>query len=648
MKNLLVIGSGSREHAIMIKAMESNCQFERGYKLHGVGTTANPGIIELCEQSGGSYTVGSIVDPSFILSVCQKNSITLAVVGPEAPLEAAVVDTLKEHGIKVVGPTQKLAQIETSKSFTRDFLNRFLSEASPKYYIVENIKEATKAIKELKDAYVIKADGLAGGKGVLIAQEHLFNDEMAIEHCKELFKSSDKFVIEEKLVGQEFSLITLTDGKSFIHLSALQDHKRAYEGDTGPNTGGMGSYTDKGGSLPFLSEDELKKAKAYNELVVKKLSEIDGTLYQGVLYGGYMVCSDDIKIIEYNARFGDPEAINLMYLIKSDVIELFERIADGTLDQYELILNDQATVCTYVVPQNYPNLVKDKEQVEIGPISNDVMLCFGSIEKQGDFYYTQGSRTLALVASGPSISDARDKIVKSISQIKGKVRYRLDIGSHHLVQKRLEHMQSLRRPLKIAVLGSTNGTDLVPIVEAINAKHLKGEIAIILSDNKEAGILQKAKAYNLKHAVLKEKGLKRDQEICSYLEKEQIELIILIGYMRILKEEFCKRWENRIINVHPSLLPDFANTTDTNTHELAIKRFVETGNDITGCTVHLVTPQVDAGPILLQKECQIELNETPLTLKQKVQALEGEALCECITKAFSTRGDLSRFATQMS
>ena len=158
----------------------------------------------------------------------------------------------------------------------------------------------------------------------------------------------------------------------------------------------------------------------------------------------------------------------------------------------------------------------------------------------------------------------------------------------------------------------------------------------------------KSKSLQLKARCFKRERVKRDQEICSYLEKEQIELIILIGYMRILKEDFCKRWENRIINVHPSLLPDFANTTDTNTHELAIKRFVETGNDITGCTVHLVTPQVDAGPILLQKECQIELNETPHSLKQKVQALEGEALCECIAKAFSTRGDLSRFATQVS
>ncbi|MFA5670382.1 MAG: phosphoribosylamine--glycine ligase [Balneolaceae bacterium] len=646
MKNLLVIGSGSREHAIMIKAMESNCQFNRGYKLHGFGPTANPGIIELCEQSGGSYTIGSVTEPHLILLACKKANISLVVIGPEAPLEAAVVDTLKEHKIKVVGPIQKLAQIETSKSFTRDFLATFLSEASPKYYVVKNIEQATKVIKELKDAYVIKADGLSGGKGVLIAQEHLFNDEMAIAHCEKLFKDSPQFVIEEKLIGQEFSLITLTDGKSFIHLPALQDHKRAYEDDAGPNTGGMGSYTDIGGGLPFLSEAELEKAKSYNELVVKKLSEIDGVLYQGVLYGGYMVCSDDVKIIEYNARFGDPEAVNLMYLIESDVIELFERIANGTLDKYKLKLNNQATVCTYVVPNNYPNVSKNKERVEIGAIDNDVMLCFGSIEKQGDFYYSQNSRTLALVAGGPSISAARDKIVKSICQIKGKVRYRLDIGSPLLIQKRVSHMQYLRRPLKIAVLGSTNGTDLVPIIEAINKKQLNGEIAIVLSDNKESGILQKAKRYNLKHAVLKEKGLKRDQEICYYCEKEQVELIILIGFMRILKKEFCKKWKNRIINVHPSLLPDFANTTDTNTHELAIKRFIETGNNITGCTIHLVTPEIDGGPIILQKECHIEKDDTPISLKQKVQALEGVALCECIAKAFLTRGDLSRFATQ--
>ncbi len=645
MKNLLIIGSGAREHAMLMKVEQSNSEFNHNYNLYGIGPTANPGLIKLCAQNGGTYTVGSIVDAALILSVCKKYAITLAVIGPEAPLEVGVVDVLLKNNIAVVGPPKQLAQIETSKSFTRDFLATFLAEASPEYYVVTSLEEAIVAIKTLKEAYVIKTDGLAGGKGVLIAQEHLFTDEMAISHCQELFKHGKKFVIEEKLVGQEFSLMTLTDGKSFLHLPALQDHKRAYENDTGPNTGGMGSYTDKGGCLPFLSQEELEKAKIYNEIVIKELSEWGGVPYKGVLYGGYMVCATGVKVIEFNARFGDPEAINLMYLLESDIIDLFERIATGNLRGYKLRLKEQATVCTYVVPQNYPNVTNEKEVIEIGQIPADVMLCFGSLESQGNSYYALGSRTLALVTGGATIKEAREKIVKSICSIKGKIRYRRDIASEQLIQKRIEHLNYLRRPLRIAVLGSTKGSDLIPIINAINAKRINSEIVLVLSDKIEAPILQKAAKYNLKHAVLSEKGVKREQQIDDFCKREQVELIVLIGYMRILSAEFCKKWENRIINVHPSLLPDFANTMDTDTHSLAIKRFIETGNNITGCTVHLVTAQVDRGPILLQKKCQIETDETPVTLKQKVQALEGQALCECIASAFSTRGDLSRFVS---
>ena len=641
MKNLLIIGSGAREHAIALKFSQSNEQYNHKYKIYALGLTTNPGIKIICDNSGGSYNVGSITEGESVLALCKNFQITLVIVGPEATLETGVVDLLVENKIKVVGPNKKHALIETSKTFTRDFLFSFLEEACPKYYVITSIAEAQSALNSLKDSYVIKADGLAGGKGVLIAQEHLFSDNEALAYCEELLKQKGKFVIEEKLVGQEFSLISLTDGSSFVHLPALQDHKRAYDGDSGPNTGGMGSYTDKNHKLPFLTDEELNLAKSYNELVVKQLNELNNSPYIGVLYGGYMACAQGLKIIEFNARFGDPEAMNLMYLIESDVVELFERVANKTLSEYKLKLLNEATVCTYVVPADYPFPTKKSEKVELGEISDDVMLCYGSVENIEGTLYTKGSRTLAFVGGAETIGLARSKVVDSLKRVKGNIRYRLDIGSDELIQKRVEHMKQLRKPLRVAILGSTNGTNLIPILEAINKKVLNAEVSLILSDKENSGILKKAKENNIEAHCLKNKGSERDCEITLFCEKAAIELIVLIGYMRILGKEFCSRWENRIINVHPSLLPEFANTMDLETHRLAINRMKESGNNKSGCTVHLVTSAVDSGPIVLQRECEIEYDDTPESLKKRVQEQEALALIEAINKAYKTRGKLT-------
>lgn len=647
MKHLLILGSGAREHAIAIQLARSNERFRTGkkepYAIHAFGTNANPGIIDICERSGGSFRVGTITDPIEVVAACSAVGASLVIIGPEAPLETGTADALRAVGIGVVGPDKLLARIETSKSFTRSFLSSLIPEACPEYYVVESLEAAARCINTLKDSYVIKADGLAGGKGVLIAQEHLFSDAQALEHCAMLLSSKGlPFVIEQRLEGEEFSLMTVTDGTTCLHLPPLQDHKRAFEGDCGPNTGGMGCYTGENGNLPFLTSSELEIARRYNEQVVHELGRSCGAPYRGILYGGFMATASGVKIIEYNARFGDPEALNLMHLLKSDSIELFERVADGTLDSYHLEIEESPSVCIYVVPQAYPESTGVADPIEIGALAEEITLCLGSVEMRDGKLVTAGSRSLALVASAPTISEARKRIIANIKAIRGQVRHRADIGSDELIEKRVGHMERLRTPLRIAIFGSTNGTDMDAIIAGIEHEEIPASIVLVASDKEDAPILRKAAAHGITSAAITLKGSRRDERLSTLCEEHQVELILLIGYMRILGEAFCERWRDRILNVHPSLLPEFAGTMDADTHVLAIERMQATGNDVTGCTVHLVTSEVDAGRILLQRTCRITDDDTPITLKRKVQQLEGEALCTCIKAAVSHRGDLSK------
>ncbi len=643
MKHLLLIGSGAREHAIAQQLTRSHTP----WCLHCAAASDNPGIAVICKDRGGTYRKGTITDPGMMVDLARSIDASLAIIGPEAPLETGVADALRNAGIPVVGPDKALARIETSKSFARQFLHSILPQACPRFHVVHDIDEATLRVEELHGAYVIKADGLTGGKGVLVAGEHLHSDEEAVGYCRSLLKpvpdavQQPRCVIEEKLEGEEFSLMTVTDGKTFLHLPPVQDHKRAFDGDTGPNTGGMGSYSDRRASLPFLTARDLDIAKSYNEIVIRELEATTGSPYRGILYGGFMATAKGIKIIEYNARFGDPECLNLMLLIRSDVLEMFERTANGTLENYTLELSEAASVCVYLVPQSYPMEQKKGEPVHIGVLPQGISLCLGSVDGTGSSLVTAGSRTLALVALGKTIGEARNHVMGAISSIKGKLRYRSDIGSEQLVAQRISHMRQLRNPLRIAIVGSTNGTDMEALVEQIERGTLPASIELVLSDRKDAGILHKAQVHGIPNAWVDSKGAARDREITRLCEDAKVETIVLIGYMRILGAEFCEHWNNRVMNVHPSLLPEFAGTKDTDTHTLAIDRMHKTGNAKTGCTVHLVTPTVDAGPILIQKTCLITPDDTPGTLKERIQQLEGEALCECLSRAYASRGDLA-------
>ncbi|MCS5614659.1 MAG: phosphoribosylamine--glycine ligase [Candidatus Marinimicrobia bacterium] len=434
--NILVIGSGAREHAI-VRAVE---QSPKNKKIFCLGSNVNPGIAELCSD----FTVANINHTQTITDYAEKKAADLAIIGPENPLAIGVADALWDVGVKVVGPMKDLAQIETSKAFARDLLTDYNIPGNPKYKTFSSLGGVTEFLNELGENYVVKFDGLAGGKGVKVSGDHLHSHDDAKVYCQELVEKGGIFVIEEKLIGQEFSLMSFCDGETLKHMPAVQDHKRAYDGDTGPNTGGMGTYSDGDHSLPFLTKNDINQAHEINIATAKALKNKFGYGYKGVLYGGFIATADGVKLIEYNARFGDPEAMNVLSLLESDFIEICNGITDCRLNQVNVHFKNKATVCKYAVPEGYPDNPVKGEAIDLSNIDNPDTLFYASVDIHNGQLIEAGSRTVAVVGIAETISAAEQIAEKEVSTVGGPLFHRADIGTDVLVQQRVEQMELLR------------------------------------------------------------------------------------------------------------------------------------------------------------------------------------------------------------
>ena len=433
---ILVIGSGAREHAI-VRALDRSHQEKEIFCL---ASNMNPGIAALCDE----LLIGNFNDPDFVVNYTNEIGATLAIIGPENPLENGVADALWSIKVKVVGPKKDLAKLETSKAFTRDLLREYNIPGGPQYQTFNSLAGVTEFLNVLGENYVVKYDGLAGGKGVKVSGEHLHSHDEALAYCQELTDKGDEFVIEEKFIGEEFSLMSFCDGDTLKHMPAVQDHKRAYEGDTGPNTGGMGTYSDANHSLPFLTENDIVEAHQINTQTAKAVKDKFGEGYQGILYGGFMATASGVKLIEYNARFGDPEAMNVLSLLDSDFIEICNGITDGTLENLDVKFQNKATVCKYAVPEGYPNSPVKNELINISKIENPDGIFYASVDIQNGKLVEAGSRTVAVVGVADSISNAEKIAEKEMSAIAGPLFHRSDIGTDMVIQKRINHMRSLR------------------------------------------------------------------------------------------------------------------------------------------------------------------------------------------------------------
>ena len=434
--NILLIGSGAREHAIA-RAIKRSTQETA---LFCFGSCLNPGIKELC----AGYTVGQVTDVPAIVAFARERAIAWTFVGPENPLEAGVVDALREAGIPSVGPTKTLARLETSKSFTRDLLEEYDIPASPKYRYFSSLAGVENFIESLDGSYVVKCDSLMGGKGVKVSGDHLTTIADGLAWCEELVNQDKTFLIEEKLIGQEFSLMSFCDGEHLAHMPAVQDHKRAFVGDTGPNTGGMGSYSDSNHSLPFLSEADMRGAKEVNERTAKAIKDKTGEGYQGILYGGFMATRNGVRLIEYNARFGDPEAMNVLAILESDFVEICHLILSGNLRADAVQFSRQSTVCKYAVPEGYPDNPLKNQLIDVSEVAQKDALYYSAVDARPDGLYTTGSRSLAVVGLGATIAEAQAVAEAEMRRVRGPRYHREDIGTIPLIKKRIEMMHTLR------------------------------------------------------------------------------------------------------------------------------------------------------------------------------------------------------------
>jgi phosphoribosylamine---glycine ligase len=440
MPNILLIGNGAREHALA-ECLSGSPQTPRLYSFMKAN---NPGIAALSER----VHLAGFDDVKALCDFALAAGVSFAVVGPEEPLQNGAVDVLAAAGIPSVGPTKNLARLETSKSFTRHLLTRYGIPGNPAFQTFDTVAGIEDFLHR-HEGVVIKPDGLTGGKGVMVQGDHFATTSEALALCRDILQRHPSVTIEERLDGEEFSLQCLCDGHTVVAMPAVQDHKRRFPDDKGPNTGGMGSYSCADHFLPFLTPDDVAAGVEITRRVAEAILRETGTPYRGIMYGGFMATKSGVKLLEYNARFGDPEAMNVMPLLESDFVEICRAVIDGTLSACPVSFARKATVCKYLVPRGYglppdhPDVASTAAPITVGDVGQ-ARLYFSSVDKRGDGLYMSSSRAIALVGIAERLEDAERIAEAAVGAITGPVDHRPDIGTADLIEKRVAHMRRLR------------------------------------------------------------------------------------------------------------------------------------------------------------------------------------------------------------
>ena len=416
--NILVIGSGGREHALYWKLSESP-QTEQIYAIPG-----NPGM--------GTSAAIALDDHAAILRFVKEHEIGLVVVGPEVPLMNGLVDELEAAGIRAFGPRANAAEIEGSKSFAKDLMKKY-GIPTARYEVFTAAEPARAYIRQEGAPIVVKADGLAAGKGVIVAmtEQEALDAVDAIMEDHSFGDAGARVVIEEFMEGEEASLLAFTDGTTIRPMISAQDHKRAYDGDRGPNTGGMGTYAPASVMTPEMTE------RAVEEILKPTIAAMakEGRIYRGCLYLGLMVTADGPKVVEFNARFGDPETQVVLPLLDSDLVAIMCACADGTLADVPIRWKDGAAVCVVLASGGYPGHYEKGQEIH-GLADAEAMgaLVFhaGTAMKDGKLV-TNGGRVLGVVGRGADISSAVDAAYAAATKISFKdAYYRKDIAHRAL------------------------------------------------------------------------------------------------------------------------------------------------------------------------------------------------------------------------
>ena len=575
MRNILMLGSGAREEVIKEK-LQNNLIF--------------------------SLDTNNFEE---IKNFCIEKNIDLVIPSNETFLCNGIVNylqnELKENTkLQVFGPTREQALIEGSKKYSKNIMTK-LNIPTANYTFYNSKTEFIKG--DIFYNKVIKYSGLAKGKGVYLPD----NNQQAIDAIDLLFESgNDGIIIENRLIGTEVSILAFCNGNEACLMPQAQDYKRIYDGDKGPNTGGMGAIAPAN----ILSNAELNIVKIHMDKVVRHLN------YKGILYAGLMKTQPDIYFLEFNCRFGDPEAQVILNLLESSLLDIILSSING--QKLDIKWSDKCAAVVVLSQEDYPKS-KLTNAIPISLLSeldHTVKIYDSNVTIKNNNSFTTGGRVLSVVSIESSLQSALQNIYNNLPKITfDGAYYRRDIGCNN--------NNNNNRLIAICILASGNGTCL----EKLFKSNKKDYIKLIITENKGALIIEKARLYNIPFFCIP-KGKRKNKEyyelIVNVMRQFDIEVVILAGFMNIVTSDLYKEFYT--VNIHPSLLPKYKNMMDMNIHEMVI----ENKDKFSGCTLHTVSGKIDEGRILLQKQYMLKENETSISLKKNIQNLEKECILEFI------------------
>jgi phosphoribosylamine---glycine ligase len=436
----LVVGGGAREHAIGLTLVRAHAE------VVVASPNTNPGLERIARASGRLRPD----DPEAIVAFAQKEHVQAAVIGPEAPLAAGLADALRAASVPTVGPSQAAARLESSKAFCRQLLARHRVAGQPRFAVLESVEAVDREVAGFPGPFVVKPSGLTAGKGVRVQGPDFSDPKEGASYAKTLLLQGEKVLLEERLDGEEFSLMAFVTDDGVRPMPAVQDFKRALDGDQGPNTGGMGSYSQRDHLLPFLRPADRDRAFATIEATVAAL-RAEGLPYRGILYGGFMLTAGGPRLLEFNVRFGDPEGINALTLYEEgNFSDLLLGVATGHLDPNLVRFRRRSTVVRYLVPPGYgsratPGGILELDEAKIE--DDGVHVVFGTVDVAGPGAVRLGTgRAIALVGEASAIHEAAARVESALRHVRGSYFVRHDIGTQADLARRWEHVRQLLRP----------------------------------------------------------------------------------------------------------------------------------------------------------------------------------------------------------
>ena len=617
MVNIVIFGNGAREHIIIEKLLENQ-------DINTIYTINNNDFIK---NSKINTTLNSLYD---ILECNKKTSIDLVVFGPEKHLVEGYVDILEENNIKCFGPNKYASKIEGSKIFSKSIMDKFNIPTSEYIVFKKNYNTVCNYIENSHiNKYVIKLSGLAGGKGVFLPNTNtealnIINDIYL--HNK--YDNNQDIIIEERLYGEEVSVMGFCNGKEIFLLPQSQDFKRLQDNNQGPNTGGMGSYAP----AHILNSTELKELKKYMDLIVKHLG------YIGILYAGVMRTNKNknssFKLLEFNCRFGDPECQVLLNMLENDLYTtMIKCVKKETLD-----LKFKNIYCSNIVLSHleYPYKKSDDYFKLNMDYTNDIIdkykikIYASNIKNINNSYYSNGGRIMSIVSTNETLFSSLNNCYNFIKYITYEnIYYRRDIGLSTCLKCNIKNT-NYDNGKNIAIISSGCGDACKKLIEYMKKKIIKSKINVIITNDSNAKIINMAKDYKISYIYLPKKDTidLYNIQLVSILKTYNIDIIFLIEYLHMITPVVINSYKNKIFNLHFSLLPKYSNVMDL--VDLNIQQNVIKNRDTyTGCTLHVVNENMNNIEIILQKQIKVETIHK-YQLKQMIDILANDCIVECV------------------